>query len=81
MSDDQRVGWVRLPSWELAPFCSAPRHRDDGPVVLAGWLVALWQPDGSSSEVHPLCGDCVATMARDLGITVEQGTLSPPPLL
>lgn len=32
-------------------------------------------------EAHALCGECVAAIAADLGITVDQGVLTPPALL
>jgi hypothetical protein len=71
-----RIGWARLSAFEPAPACEAPRHESAPPT--AEWRVALTEA-GGLVEFSSLCGGCVAVMAGDLGITVEQGTLAAPP--
>ncbi len=73
-----RVGWVRLPSWRPADACEAPRHLSAPPP--AEWMVALTHA-AEPGEAHALCDECVAAIAASLGITVEGGVLTPPPLL
>lgn len=73
-----RVAWFdlndpRLKNWVLwNPYCQAPRHS--GSFTQASFALVLFSVDDTEdNHIQSMCKDCMAIIASDLGVSIQEG--------